>query len=820
MKKHLHFLILVVLALLFSFNACGGDDDVNVTGVTLNKTVASIYVGSSERLTATVQPGDAKNREVSWASSDTAVATVSEGAVTGVAPGAATVTVTTEQGDFKATCVVTVAIPPVTNVSLNKTATTILEGQDERLTATVTPATANQHVTWASSNPNVAAIARDGDGLVLAVAGPGTANITATSADGKITSAPCAVTVRPNNIVITGVTVSPASLTLMASIPAAPTGDTTAQLSAVVAPPNAPPTPIAWSVSDPAKASITSAGRVTALAGGNVDIIATAGGFSGICTLAINDPVRVTGITVTPGTATIQAGQTLQLTAAVAPANATYRNYSWSSSAAAVATVSSTGLVTSLRAGTVTITATALDGSHRSSCEITVTPSPVVGVSVSPAIAECLLNGTVRLTANLIPSYAENRNVTWGTSNASVATVTTAGVVTGHSLGEATITVTTQDGGFMADCAVTVVTELTIMNVYTAGYNLNMVSGLLATYRPIWGKNNQSWLLDPTAYDWGWGYGVSVDDNGDVYIAGWDDNTPGLIKRRQAQLWKNGVPAPLAKPFGEDTTSTARAIFISGADIYVGGIVVEFLAGGSGVIYHPYIWKNNAPQRLPTVYELEGCVTSLSAAGANVYAVGYDCSAPGADGRYVPHAAIWENGTHAFLQEGAGVSSWATSVSVSGGNVYVAGYIKDANGRTHATLWKDGEAQTLTPCAGTDEAYASSVFADGGKVYVAGYSLYRDDLKEWLYTATLWEDGSPTPLGPVADTDIDSQALSVHVYRSNVFVSGVMVNYQNNVWDMLYWRKVGNAFERNVISAPAGAPGIESYPYSIFVSGL
>jgi len=828
MKKHLYLLtvaFLASLALLFSFIACSSNnDDVHVTGVTLNKTYTSIATGATEQLTASVQPADATNKSLSWQSSDNNVATVSDGLLNALAPGQALITVTALDGDFSAACTVIVFSPSATGVSLNKTDATILAGQNERLIATVTPPEANQSVTWASDNPGVASIARESDGTVISVA-PGTANITATSADGKITSAPCEVTVMPNVIVATGVAVFPEALTLTASIPEVPpedAGGATAQLSAVILPPNAPPTDpptgIVWSVSDATKASVTSTGRVTALAGGKVDIIATAGEISGSCSLTVIDPIRVTGISVVPDTATIWAGETRLWTATVAPSNATYPGYNWSSGDTAIATVSNTGLVTGQSPGTVTITATTIDGGHPSSSTVTVIHAPVIGVSLSPAATECMIDETVQLTANLVPAYANNRNVTWDTSDASVATVTQNGLVTGHRLGEATITVTTEDGGFKSDCTVTVVTELTVMNVYTSGYNLEMVSGIFPVYRPIWSKNDEAKLLDPTATDWGWGYGVSVDDNGDVYVAGWNDqNVQDNLRRRQAVLWKNGVPIALGKPFGTGSASTARAIYISGTDIYVGGLAVETLPGGAGYIYHPCIWKNDlAPQLLPIVGGFEGCITSLTAVGANVYAVGYDTDVNTAR----PHAVIWINGVPSVLPEGARVASWATSVSVSGDNVYVVGYTRDANDNNYPALWKNGVLQTLTPCVGTDEGYAASVFADGEKVYVAGYSIYRDTSRGLLYTATLWEDGVPTALGPIADHRTDSQALSVHVYRGNVFVSGVFVDYYDETWDMLYWKKVRNSFERNIITPPpaTGRVSHENYPYSIFVS--
>jgi uncharacterized protein YjdB len=93
------------------FLFAGGGGTVSVTGVSLNKTTTSITLGSNETLIATVAPANATNKNVSWSSSNTAVATVnSSGAVTGVAAGTATITVTTQDGGKTATCTVTVSV--------------------------------------------------------------------------------------------------------------------------------------------------------------------------------------------------------------------------------------------------------------------------------------------------------------------------------------------------------------------------------------------------------------------------------------------------------------------------------------------------------------------------------------------------------------------------------------------------------------------------------------------------------------------------------------------------------------------------------------
>ena len=170
---------------------------IHVTNVSLSQTELSLTEGNTAQLTATVKPDNATNKNVTWTSSDETVATVTDGLVTALKEGTATITVTTADGGFTDTCQVTVtaALVPVSGVTLNKDSLSLGVGDSETLTATVAPANAtNQNVTWASSAPSVATV--DAAGKVTAV-GAGTATITVTTQDGNHT-ATCTVTVRPD----------------------------------------------------------------------------------------------------------------------------------------------------------------------------------------------------------------------------------------------------------------------------------------------------------------------------------------------------------------------------------------------------------------------------------------------------------------------------------------------------------------------------------------------------------------------------------------------------------------------------------------------
>ena len=166
--------------------------ETSVKGISLNKDKLSLVEGKSETLTATVTPSNATNKSVTWTSSDTKVATVSNGKVTAVKAGTATITAKTSNGKT-ATCTVTVKKKTVsaTGISLNKTKLSLVKGSSATLTATITPSNAtDKSVTWTSSNTSIATVSK---GKVTAVKA-GTATITAKTSNGK--TATCTVTVK------------------------------------------------------------------------------------------------------------------------------------------------------------------------------------------------------------------------------------------------------------------------------------------------------------------------------------------------------------------------------------------------------------------------------------------------------------------------------------------------------------------------------------------------------------------------------------------------------------------------------------------------
>lgn len=166
---------------------------VAVSGVALNKKVATVNVGKKVTVKATVTPANADNKTLVWTSSNKKIATVSNGVVKGVKAGRVIITAkTTDGSNISATCTVTVK-QPVTRISLSKKAT-MYTGKKLTLKAKVNPANAsNKALTWKSSNTKIAKVASNG---VVTGVKAGTVKITATAKDGSRKSATCTVTVR------------------------------------------------------------------------------------------------------------------------------------------------------------------------------------------------------------------------------------------------------------------------------------------------------------------------------------------------------------------------------------------------------------------------------------------------------------------------------------------------------------------------------------------------------------------------------------------------------------------------------------------------
>ena len=245
-----------------------------VTAITLNKTSLALTEQESFQLSAAVSPDDATDKTVTWSSSNTSVATVSQnGLVTAIAVGSATITATA--GEKKATCTVTVnrRVVPATSITLDYVNIEIAKGKMVTLHATVLPEDAtDKTVTWKSSNTSIATVNNNGNVTAIKA---GTATITA-SIGGL--SASCVVKVI---IPVTSIALNITSKTLKEN--------DTLKLTATVKPNDATNPSVTWTTDNPSVATVDNVGTVTALSEGTAIITAMAGEMTATCTITVSN---------------------------------------------------------------------------------------------------------------------------------------------------------------------------------------------------------------------------------------------------------------------------------------------------------------------------------------------------------------------------------------------------------------------------------------------------------------------------------------------------------------------------------------------------
>ena len=239
-----------------------------VSSITLDKSSASLKVGETVTLTATIGPDDATDKTVTWTTSDATVATVSNGVV--IAKKLGTATVTAKAGDKTATCSISVVPTEVSSITLDKSSASLKVGETVTLTATIGPDDAtDKTVTWTTSDATVATVS---NGVVTAKK-LGTATITAKAWDKTAT---CSITV-----VATPVT----SVTLNKTSASLKVGETVT-LSATISPDDATDKTVTWTTSDATVATVSN-GVVTAKKMGTVTITAQAGDKTANCTVKV-----------------------------------------------------------------------------------------------------------------------------------------------------------------------------------------------------------------------------------------------------------------------------------------------------------------------------------------------------------------------------------------------------------------------------------------------------------------------------------------------------------------------------------------------------
>ena len=206
---------------------------------------------------------------------------------------------------------------------------------------------------------------------------------------------------------------------------------------------------VVWSSSKPSVAKVDINGKVAGLKKGTATIKAQIGKKTLKCTVSVKVR-KIKTVKISKTKATLYVGKTLKLKTVVTPKNASIKSMTWKSSNKSIATVSKKGVVTPLKPGKVTISATTKDGTKKTvKCKVTV-KKPAGFVAVQDVFVDgdetVYIGGQTTMIASAVPLNATNRKVKWTSSNSAVATVTQSGVVKGIKKGSATIKATATDG--------------------------------------------------------------------------------------------------------------------------------------------------------------------------------------------------------------------------------------------------------------------------------------------------------------------------------------------------------------------------------------
>lgn len=259
----------------------------------------------------------------------------------------------------------------VESVALNKASITIEVGKTEVLAATITPqAVENKEIKWTTSNSSIASV--DERGLITALK-VGTAVITAISIADNTKKETCAIAVIDRVIAVTSVTLNKIILPLEVGM--------SEILTATIVPENATNKVVNWTSGDATIATVSEIGLVTALKPGTTTITVTSATDrtkKETCAVTITDAViAVTDVKLNKNILSLEVGKSEALIAIILPENATNKAVNWTSSDATIATVSETGLVTALKPGATTITATSVvDNTKKETCAVTIATAP------------------------------------------------------------------------------------------------------------------------------------------------------------------------------------------------------------------------------------------------------------------------------------------------------------------------------------------------------------------------------------------------------------------------------------------------------------
>lgn len=455
MKKSLKYIYVLLLSLFVGILPIKAEE----AGITLKKSQTILGVGYSETLKYDLAK-NLNSSNIVWTSSNEKVATVQNGKITAITEG--TTIVTASINGLKSTCKVTVSknYVPVTGISLNNSAMSILIGSQETIGFTVSPSNAtNKDITWTSSDTSIVTV----ENGKLTAKKIGTAIITASIYEYRAT---CRITV-VDTVSLKGISLNKSSLTIKEK--------SAENLYINYAPGNATNKKVTWKSSNTSIVTVDNQGKVTGVKPGSatITVISNDGGHVSTCKVTVESiSKKVESISLDKKEATMKQEEKLTLKATINPSYAENKNITWESSDKSIATVKN-GEITAVSPGKVEIKAITEDGNKEAVCTITVLSLPIKSISFASEEQTVYIGSITKLLTISTPANTILENPIWTSSNEEVATVEE-GNVKALALGETTITVSNQDKTITASIKITVVNKpKEKLNITVEGYNLN-----------------------------------------------------------------------------------------------------------------------------------------------------------------------------------------------------------------------------------------------------------------------------------------------------------------------------------------------------------
>lgn len=375
-----------------------------------------------------VTPDDvtARDKGVVYESSDVGVVKFYDNQICAIQPGECDLIIRSKQNPDVYEKFHVLVAQPVTKIEVTAPLKTVPIGENMQLEPVITPDDATvQAVTWSSRNPKLATV--DENGVVTGVA-QGNVYIDVKATDGSNKTAAFYLTVVQ----------SVEQITLQETEVSVFTGQR-AQLHATVLPKTATNRNVTWASSDESVATVQNGVVTGHRIGQCVVTCASVTNPDVTASVLVQVTQPVTQIQITAPLKTVPVGESMQLNAAVSPADATVQDVVWSSRNPKIATVDEYGTVTGITQGSVNIDAKATDGSNKTASFYLTVVQSVEEITLQETSASVFTGQRVQLHATVLPKNATNRNLTWTSSDESVATVQN-GSVTGRSVGTCVIT--------------------------------------------------------------------------------------------------------------------------------------------------------------------------------------------------------------------------------------------------------------------------------------------------------------------------------------------------------------------------------------------